>query len=288
MTESELVDTLEKNVSTIELRLPSRLGYEKVAMNTAASVAKLMGFADERVEDLKTAVAEACINAMEHGNKLDETLSVSVILSMDAHSLEVKVLDTGSGPKGTKAAPDIDRKMQGEEDARGMGMFLIRALVDEAEWVSSPSAGSYARMVIHLKRTDAQDQTTQAIEERATMQEQGTQVKMEEVSCGTGPITVLRFAGDITSTSQAAVLGTYQGLPESVKRILLDFSRVEYLNSSGIALIIQMMIAASKRGQTIQTFGLTAHFQKVFTMVGITKYTTLHPDETTACAAFTT
>ena len=119
------------------------------------------------------------------------------------------------------------------------------------------------------------------------MQEKGTQVRMEEVQCGAGaPITVLRFAGDITSTSKAAVLGTYQGIPESTKCILLDFSKVEYLNSSGIALVIQMMIAASKNGQVIQTFGLTPHFQKVFTMVGITKYTRLHADEKTACAAF--
>jgi anti-sigma B factor antagonist len=119
------------------------------------------------------------------------------------------------------------------------------------------------------------------------MQEKVTQVKMEEKQCApVGSVTVLRFAGDITSASKAAVLGTYQGMPESTKRILLDFSGVDYLNSSGIALIIQMMIAASKSGQSIQTFGLKPHFQKVFTMVGITKYTKLHPDETTACAAF--
>ena len=119
------------------------------------------------------------------------------------------------------------------------------------------------------------------------MPEQGTKVKMEETLCGDGaPIIVLRFAGDITSTSQAVVLGSYQALPESATRILLDFSKVDYLNSSGIALVIQMMIAANKRGQTIQTFGLTPHFQKVFTMVGITKYTTIHPDEAAACAAF--
>jgi len=117
--------------------------------------------------------------------------------------------------------------------------------------------------------------------------EQGTKVKTEEVSCANGsPVTVLRFSGDITSASQAAVLGTYQGLPDGTKRILLDFSKVEYLNSSGIALIIQMMIAASKKGQKIVTFGLTPHFVKVFTMVGITKYTSLHPDEKSACAAF--
>jgi anti-anti-sigma factor len=119
------------------------------------------------------------------------------------------------------------------------------------------------------------------------MQEHGTKVKVEEVACGSGdPIAVLRFFGDITSTSQATVLGTYQGLGESAMRILLDFSKVEYLNSSGIALIIQMMIAASKKGQSIRTFGLTPHFQKVFTLVGITKYTSLHPDEKSACAAF--
>jgi serine/threonine-protein kinase RsbW len=142
------------NGNTIELRLPSRLGYEKVAMNTAASVARLMGFGDDRVEDLKTAVAEACINAMEHGNRLDETLTVGVILSMDEDSLEVKVTDTGEGPQHAAHAPDIDKKMHGEEDARGMGMFLIQALVDEAEWVSSPPAGSYARMVIYLRRAE--------------------------------------------------------------------------------------------------------------------------------------
>jgi anti-anti-sigma factor len=119
------------------------------------------------------------------------------------------------------------------------------------------------------------------------MQDQGTKVRVEELSCVTGsPITVLRFAGDITSTSQTVVTGTYEGLPETVKRIILDFSKVEYLNSSGIALVIQMMIAASKKEQKIVTFGLTPHFQKVFTMVGITKYTSLHPDEKSACQAF--
>jgi serine/threonine-protein kinase RsbW len=143
-----------KNVNSIELRLPSRLGFEKIAMSTASSVAKLMGFAPERVEDLKTAVAEACINAMEHGNKLDESLIVGVVLSMDETSLEVKVLDTGTGPPNVVHTPDMDKKMHGEEASRGMGMFLIQALVDEAEWVSSPPSGSYARLVIRLHKTD--------------------------------------------------------------------------------------------------------------------------------------
>jgi serine/threonine-protein kinase RsbW len=137
--------------TAVEVRLPSRLGFEKIAMGTAASVAKLMGFPDDRIEDLKTAVAEACINAIEHANRLDDSLSISVILSATDDSLEVKVVDEGKGVSRRPSNPDIDRKMQGEEETRGMGMFLIEALVDEAEWVKgSKGKNSYVRLVIRL------------------------------------------------------------------------------------------------------------------------------------------
>jgi serine/threonine-protein kinase RsbW len=138
---------------TVEVRLPSRLGFEKVAMSTAAAVAKLMGFREDRVEDLKTAVAEACINAIEHGNRGNEKLSVGVVLSAGEDQLEVKVIDDGKGMKTQPVKPDIDRKMHGEEDPRGMGMFLIQALVDEAEWVVGANGrSSYVRLVIRLDK----------------------------------------------------------------------------------------------------------------------------------------
>ena len=139
--------------TTVEVRLPSRLGYEKVAMSTAAAVAKLLGLPPERIEDLKTAVAEACINAIEHGNRLNEKLSVGVILSSSDDVLEVKVIDDGKGIRSLPPRPNIDRKMHGEEDPRGMGMFLIQALVDEAEWVAGTDGkSSYVRLVIRLDK----------------------------------------------------------------------------------------------------------------------------------------
>jgi serine/threonine-protein kinase RsbW len=137
--------------TSVEVKLPTRLGYEKVAMSTAASVAKLMGFREDRIEDLKTAVAEACINAIEHGNRLNDSLSVGVVLNAGDDALEVKVIDDGKGLKGLPPKPDIDKKIHGEEDPRGMGMFLIQALVDEAEWVAgSNGKSSYVRLVIRL------------------------------------------------------------------------------------------------------------------------------------------
>ena len=107
------------------------------------------------------------------------------------------------------------------------------------------------------------------------------------ISAAGNSVAVLRFEGDIASTSKDAVLGTYQGLPkESSKLILLDFTKVDYINSSGIALVIQLLIEAANSEQKISAFGLSPHFNKVFTMVGITKYAGLFSDQSEALAAF--
>src|ERR1700689_3941393 len=89
------------------LTLPSKLGHEKVGMSTAPSVAKLMGFSERRIEDLKTAVAEACINSIEHGNRMDESLKVGIILSMTATTLQIRVCDHGRGLGAKTPPPDI-------------------------------------------------------------------------------------------------------------------------------------------------------------------------------------
>lgn len=107
-----------------------------------------------------------------------------------------------------------------------------------------------------------------------------TKTKVEQ----SGDVAVLRFEGDITSTSEDAVLGRYKEL-QGASKILLDFSKVPYLNSSGIALVIQVLMAANKASQKVVCFGLSQHFIKVFTMLGLAKYTTLHADEAAARAA---
>jgi anti-sigma B factor antagonist len=99
------------------------------------------------------------------------------------------------------------------------------------------------------------------------------------------PVTVLAFSGDISSTSKEAVLGAYHHLNGADAAVLLDFTGVDYINSSGIAIIIQMLMEANKSAsKQIGIYGLTPHFQKVFTMVGINKYAALHGNETAALA----
>jgi len=114
-----------------------------------------------------------------------------------------------------------------------------------------------------------------------------TKSRVEQLTSPAGhAVTVLRFEGDIASTSKDAVLGLYQAQPkDTAKIILLDFTKVDYINSSGIALVIQLLIEASNAGQKVYAYGLSAHFTKVFTMVGITKYAGLFPNQAEALAA---
>ena len=114
-----------------------------------------------------------------------------------------------------------------------------------------------------------------------------TKSRVDQLTSPAGhDVSVLRFEGDIASTSKDAVLGAYQSLPkETTKIVLLDFTKVDYINSSGIALVIQLLIEASNASQKVYAFGLSAHFTKVFTMVGITKYAGLFPGQAEALAA---
>jgi serine/threonine-protein kinase RsbW len=138
----------------IELRLPSRLGYEKVAMDTASSLARRMGFGGDRVEALRTAIAEAVTNAIEHGNEHDSDMRVLVMLTARPDELVVSVADQGRkqlDQQQTTPAPRIEDAIT-KQDKGGWGIWLIRELMDEVEFTTAPSGGNQVRMVIHLER----------------------------------------------------------------------------------------------------------------------------------------
>ncbi len=138
----------------IELRLPSKLGYERVAMDTASSLARRMGFQPDRVESLKTAVSEAVTNAIEHGNEHDAAMKVVVLLTARAGELIVDVADQGRKPfdhNQTIRRPVIEEVLE-QDDKGGWGIWLIRELMDEVEFSTAPSGGNQIRMVIHLEQ----------------------------------------------------------------------------------------------------------------------------------------
>jgi serine/threonine-protein kinase RsbW len=132
------------SADNVKLYLPSVLGYEKIARGAAEALAEQMEFPPERIEDLKTAVAEACMNAMEHGNSLDRAFNVTVVMTITPDKLEVSVTDIGQ-----QAIPEILPE-PGSNDMRGWGMFFIKNLVDEMEITRLPEGGNQVRMALYL------------------------------------------------------------------------------------------------------------------------------------------
>lgn len=138
---------------TIEINLPNELGYERIAMACSASFAKIVGFSPERIEDLKTAVSEACINAMEHGNKNDPDARVFITMHYDEHIFTVSVMDQGKGMGNSNKPleePDIEKKILNLQTPRGLGVFLIKQLVDQVEFNQSTDEGHMVRMVFRI------------------------------------------------------------------------------------------------------------------------------------------
>jgi serine phosphatase RsbU (regulator of sigma subunit)/anti-sigma regulatory factor (Ser/Thr protein kinase) len=111
--------------------LPSEEGNERIAMQRVADIAVGLGLSGERLERLKTAVSEATMNAIEHGNRFDPSLAVDVTLLRGRNQMVVRIEDHGTGRDIPDAElPDIDAKIAGLQSPRGWGLFLIEQMVD--------------------------------------------------------------------------------------------------------------------------------------------------------------
>lgn len=151
-SDEKLIKMLSEN--TIEVSLPNKLGYERVAMACSATFARIVGFLPERVEDLKTAVSEACLNAMEHGNLNRPDRRVLISMNYSDHIFSVSVMDQGEGLGDIPEIPegvDIEKKINALETPRGLGMFLIKQLVDQVEFNQLTNEGHTVRMVLRLE-----------------------------------------------------------------------------------------------------------------------------------------
>jgi serine/threonine-protein kinase RsbW len=136
----------------MEINLPSKVGYERVAMECSASFAKLAGLVAERIEDLKSAVAEACINAMQHGNKWRPEARVIVNMNFKDDTFIVSVMDQGDGMSKLPEYPGIARIIEENVSPRGLGVFLIRHLVDEVKFNQMSDGGHMMIMEIKLTK----------------------------------------------------------------------------------------------------------------------------------------
>ena len=95
---------------------------------------------------------------------------------------------------------------------------------------------------------------------------------------GEGSATIIDLIGDVTTFAEEAINQAYQNVSsDGAINIIFNFRENDYINSAGIAILIGVVTEARKRDQRLLMTGLSAHFQKIFRMVGLTQYADLHP-----------
>jgi len=134
-----------------EFAVSSDPGNERDVMTRVAAAVEGLGLSPARLERLKTAVSEATMNAIEHGNESRHELQVSVrVLASDAE-LRVQITDEGGErPIPAAEAPDLEAKLAGLQKPRGWGLFLIQNMVDSME-VSVEGSHHTVELIVHLK-----------------------------------------------------------------------------------------------------------------------------------------
>jgi anti-sigma regulatory factor (Ser/Thr protein kinase) len=119
-------------------------------MERVAELVAPLNLADGRLEKLKTAVAEATMNAMEHGNQYRADLPVQVSVKKNLTNLAITITDQGGGqPIVAKETPDLQAKLAGEQSPRGWGLFLIQNMVDEMN-IHSDESHHTVELILHL------------------------------------------------------------------------------------------------------------------------------------------
>ena len=90
-------------------------------------------------------------------------------------------------------------------------------------------------------------------------------------------VTIMDIKGDVTAFSEPFLNEAYQNAnSQGASKILLKFDSNAYINSGGIAVLIQVLAQTQKNAQTIGITGISEHFKKIFHMVGITKFAKIY------------
>jgi anti-sigma regulatory factor (Ser/Thr protein kinase) len=142
-----------------EFSLPSEPGNERQAMERVAEIVRELHLSPATLERLKTAVAEATLNAMEHGNHFQPELPAEVQVLASQKALHVRITDqSGDQPIPDQVTPDLEAKLAGLQSPRGWGLFLIKSMVDEMH-ITTDKTHHTVELILYLKGEE-NDQAT--------------------------------------------------------------------------------------------------------------------------------
>ncbi len=94
---------------------------------------------------------------------------------------------------------------------------------------------------------------------------------------------ILRLHGDVNRAAQQGLEAAYE--EAGAIPVILDFTSVDYINSTGIAVIVSLLARARSVGRPVKAYGLSDHYRQIFQITRISDFMDIHDDESAALAA---
>jgi serine/threonine-protein kinase RsbW len=133
----------------LKMIVPGKPEYVGTVRIATAHIASRVGFDIEAIEDIKVAVSEACTNIICHAHE-DPNFSYEVSVEPDDAGISILISDKGVG----FGLNEYKEPVPGETKESGLGIFIIKALMDEVDIHSEIGSGTDIRMTKYLEKRD--------------------------------------------------------------------------------------------------------------------------------------
>ena len=135
-----------------QLRIPSKTDNLDLIRTFVSHVAETVGFNEDEVYKLELAVDEACANVIKHAYSKDSKHSINLIIEIDYNKLTIIITDSGKGFDVEKILNRDIKEYLAEMRVGGLGVHLIKALMDEVEFKSEPGVKTQVKMTKYFMK----------------------------------------------------------------------------------------------------------------------------------------
>ena len=141
---------MKKKTRQYLLKIPGQVDNLEIIRNFISGVAKKVGFGDDDANKIELAVDEACTNVIEHAYRDDDDKNIDIAIKLDYQKLTVVVTDRGRSFNFKQVEMPNMNSYLAELRVGGLGIYLMKTLMDEVDYQSKPGGKNEVRMVKYL------------------------------------------------------------------------------------------------------------------------------------------
>ncbi len=142
-----MVNKVKREKTKYQLKIPSKTGNLELIRSFVSHVSEMVGFDADEISKIELAVDEACANVIKHAYDKQNKDSIDMVVEIDYKKLTIIITDQGKGFDVNKISNKDVREYLAEMRVGGLGIHLMKALMDEVEFKSEPGVKTEVKMV---------------------------------------------------------------------------------------------------------------------------------------------